>query len=77
MPNKTTKLGYFSLPVGTPPKFPKTFLFLDGNKKIRIGKSSGLEIPIHQFARSLSRQDITLTDEGRAFVKKAIKNGEM
>ena len=70
MPKKPTKLGYFSLPKGTPKSFPQTFLYLDKDKKIRIGKTSGPEMPYHQFMRSLIRREITSTKEGESFVKK-------
>ncbi len=66
---KNKKLGYFSLPEGVAKNFPRTFLILDKNKKIRVGSLSGPEIPYHQFARSLDRGDITLTKEGENFVK--------
>jgi len=77
MLQKFIKLGYFSLPERTPKNFPKTFLFLGKDKKILIGKASGLEAPYHQFARSLVRGDITLTKEGEKFIKEAIKKGDM
>lgn len=69
MSQKLLKLGYFSLPEGTPEDFSRTFLFLDKDKKIRVGNISGSEMPYHQFARSLTRGDITLTKEGENFVK--------
>lgn len=70
MPGKNLKLGYFALPEGTPKNFPRKFLFLDKDKKIRVGSIKGPEMPYYQFARALSKGDITPTREGISFARK-------
>ncbi len=76
-PKIIKKIGYFSLPEGTPEDFPKTFLILDEDEKVRVGDISREEMPYHCFARFLARGSIALTEEGEEFVKKAIKEGKL
>lgn len=70
MVSKVVKIGYFSLPEKIKIESPQTFLFLDKDGRIKIGDISGREAPLHQFMRSLTRGDITLTKEGEKFVKR-------
>lgn len=70
MVRKSIRLGYFSLPENRPKNFPHTFLVLDEDGKIRIGDTSGPEMSYAQFARSLTRGEVVLTDKGKSFVKK-------
>lgn len=67
---KNFKIAYFSLPKGTLEDFPRTYLFLDENGKIRVKTASGKEILHVQFARLWARGTIALTKEGENFIKK-------